>query len=68
KNARSKRALDARLPKQVEDPRTTLFVCGTHTGQILNDLKRDLMAPTQSPSLRKTTSVPSTPPPPPPRP
>ncbi|KAF8216383.1 Brix domain-containing protein [Mycena galopus ATCC 62051] len=44
KNARSKRALDARLPKEVEDPRTTLFVRGTHTGQVLNEVMRDLMA------------------------
>ncbi|KAK7012269.1 Brix domain-containing protein [Favolaschia claudopus] len=44
KNARAKRALDARLPKEVEDPRTTIFVRGTHTGQVLNDVMRDLMA------------------------
>lgn len=44
KNARSKRALDARLPKEVEDPRTTLFVRGTHTGEVLNGVMRDLMA------------------------
>ncbi|KAJ7890659.1 Brix-domain-containing protein [Mycena olivaceomarginata] len=44
KNARSKRALDARLPKDIEDPRTTVFVRGTHTGQVLNDVMRDLMA------------------------
>ncbi|KAJ7043499.1 Brix-domain-containing protein [Mycena alexandri] len=44
KNARSKRALDARLPKEVEDPRTTVFVRGTHTGEVLNGVMRDLMA------------------------
>ncbi|KAJ6493668.1 Brix domain-containing protein [Mycena vitilis] len=44
KNARSKRALDARLPKEVEDARTTLFVRGTHTGEVLNAVMRDLMA------------------------
>ncbi|KAF7370704.1 Brix domain-containing protein [Mycena sanguinolenta] len=44
KNARAKRALDARLPKEVEDPRTAVFVRGTHTGQVLNDVMRDLMA------------------------
>ncbi|KAJ7207294.1 Brix domain-containing protein [Mycena haematopus] len=44
KNARSKRALDARLPKEVEDPRTTVFVRGTHTGEVLNHVMRDLMA------------------------
>ncbi|KAJ7733255.1 Brix-domain-containing protein [Mycena maculata] len=44
KNARSKRALDARSPKEVEDPRTTVFVRGTHTGELLNGVMRDLMA------------------------
>ncbi|KAJ6518669.1 Brix domain-containing protein [Mycena sanguinolenta] len=44
KNARAKRALDARLPKEVEDPSTAVFVRGTHTGQVLNDVMRDLMA------------------------
>nr|GAT46746.1 predicted protein [Mycena chlorophos] len=44
KNARSKRALDARQPKEVEDPRTTVFVRGTHTGEVLNSVMRDLMA------------------------
>ncbi|KAJ7224369.1 Brix-domain-containing protein [Mycena pura] len=44
KNARSKRALDARLPKEVEDPRTTVFVRGVHTGDVLNGVMRDLMA------------------------
>ncbi|KAJ6591688.1 Brix domain-containing protein, partial [Mycena vulgaris] len=43
-NARSKRALDARLPKEVEDPRTAIFVRGTHTGDLLNGVMRDLMA------------------------
>ncbi|KAJ7623306.1 Brix-domain-containing protein [Roridomyces roridus] len=44
KNARSKRALDARLPKEQEDPRTTVFVRGTHSGELLNGVMRDLMA------------------------
>ncbi|KAF8071946.1 Brix domain-containing protein [Lyophyllum atratum] len=44
KNARSKRALDARLPKEVEDARTAIFVKGTHTGETLNAVMRDLMA------------------------
>lgn len=44
KNARSKRALDARQPKEVEDPRTTIFVKGTHTGEVLNSLMRELMS------------------------
>ncbi|KAF9011859.1 Brix-domain-containing protein [Cyathus striatus] len=44
KNARSKRALDARLPKEIEDPRTAVFVKGTHTGEILNGVMKDLTA------------------------
>ncbi|KAJ3517015.1 hypothetical protein NMY22_g14064 [Coprinellus aureogranulatus] len=44
KNARSKRALDAREPKEVEDPRTVIFVKGTHTGEVLNGVFKDLMA------------------------
>lgn len=43
KNARSKRALDARQPKEIEDPRTTLFVKGTHTGDILNGVMKELV-------------------------
>ncbi|KAF8155431.1 Brix domain-containing protein [Crassisporium funariophilum] len=44
KNARSKRALDARLPKETEDPRTAIFVKGTHAGEVLNSVMRELMA------------------------
>ncbi|KAH8830115.1 Brix domain-containing protein [Flagelloscypha sp. PMI_526] len=44
RNARSKRAMDARLPKEVEDERTTVFVKGTHTGEVLNAAMKDLMA------------------------
>ncbi|KAH9483523.1 Ribosome production factor 2-like protein [Psilocybe cubensis] len=44
KNARSKRALEARQPKEVEDPRTAIFVKGTHTGEVLNNVMRELMA------------------------
>ncbi|KZV86151.1 Brix-domain-containing protein [Exidia glandulosa HHB12029] len=44
KNARSKRALQAREPKEVEDPRTCIFVRGTHTGEVLNGVMKDLMA------------------------
>ena len=43
KNARSKRALEAREPKEVEDPRTVIFVKGTHTGERLNVLMKDLV-------------------------
>jgi len=41
-NARTKRALDARAPKEVEDPRVAIFVKGTHTGEILNGVMREL--------------------------
>ncbi|KAJ7596766.1 Brix domain-containing protein [Mycena floridula] len=44
KNARSKRALDARAPKEIEDSRTAIFVKGTKTGETLNKLMKDLMA------------------------
>ncbi|KAG7439197.1 Brix-domain-containing protein [Guyanagaster necrorhizus] len=44
KNARSKRVLDARMPKEVEDVRTAIFVKGTHTGEVLNGVMKDLMA------------------------
>ncbi|PFH49830.1 hypothetical protein AMATHDRAFT_81168 [Amanita thiersii Skay4041] len=44
KNARSKRALEARAPKEVEDPRTAIFVKGTHTGELLNNVMKELMA------------------------
>jgi hypothetical protein len=43
KNARSKRALEAREPKEVEDPRTAIFVKGTHTGEKLNVVMKELV-------------------------
>ncbi|KAH9998997.1 Brix-domain-containing protein [Russula vinacea] len=44
KNARSKRVLEARESKEVEDPRTVIFVRGTHTGEVVNGVMKDLMA------------------------
>ncbi|KAH9923783.1 Brix-domain-containing protein [Epithele typhae] len=44
KNARSKRALQAREPKEVEDPRTVIFVKGTHAGEKVNAAMKELMA------------------------
>ncbi|KAG1723471.1 Brix domain-containing protein [Suillus paluster] len=44
RNARSKRALDAREAKEVEDVRTAIFVKGTHTGEIVNGVMQELMA------------------------
>ncbi|KIJ53412.1 hypothetical protein M422DRAFT_58589 [Sphaerobolus stellatus SS14] len=43
KNARSKRAMVAREPKEVEDPRTAIFVKGTSPGQKIMDVMKDLM-------------------------
>jgi len=43
KNARSKRALGVREPKEVEDPRTVIFVRGTHTGEVVNGVMKDLV-------------------------
>jgi ribosome production factor 2 len=43
KNARSKRAMDARQPKEIEDPRTAIFVKGTHTGEVLNGAMKELV-------------------------
>ncbi|KAG1758372.1 Brix-domain-containing protein [Suillus occidentalis] len=44
RNARSKRALEAREAKEVEDVRTAIFVKGTHTGEIVNGVMKELMA------------------------
>jgi hypothetical protein len=43
RNARSKRALDAREPKEAEDPRTAIFVRGTHPGEKVNNVMKDLV-------------------------
>ncbi|KAF8521411.1 Brix-domain-containing protein [Hysterangium stoloniferum] len=44
KNARSKRAMEAREAKEVEDPRTAIFVRGTHPGEKVVNVMTDLMA------------------------
>ncbi|KAF8346888.1 Brix-domain-containing protein [Amanita rubescens] len=44
KNAQSKRAMEARAPKEVEDPRVAIFVKGTHVGELLNNTMKELMA------------------------
>ncbi|KAJ3506495.1 hypothetical protein NLJ89_g6837 [Agrocybe chaxingu] len=44
KNARSKRVLDGRQPKEIEDARTAVFVKGTHTGDVLNSVFKELMS------------------------
>ena len=43
KNARSKRALEARESKEVEDPHTIIFVRGTHTGEVVKGVIKDLV-------------------------
>lgn len=43
RNARSKRALEAREAKEVEDVRTAIFVKGTHTGEIVNGVMKELV-------------------------
>ena len=45
KNARSKRALQAREPKEVEDARTAIFVKGTHAGEKVNAVMKELVRP-----------------------
>ncbi|TFY52629.1 hypothetical protein EVG20_g10471 [Dentipellis fragilis] len=44
KNARSKRAMEAREPKEVEDARTAIFVKGTHTGEVVTKVMKELMS------------------------
>ncbi|KAL6308484.1 Brix-domain-containing protein [Sparassis latifolia] len=44
RNARSKRAMQAREPKEVEDPRIAIFVRGTHTGEKVSAAMKELMS------------------------
>ncbi|KAH0830137.1 putative ribosome production factor [Lanmaoa asiatica] len=44
RNARSKRALEVREPKEVEDARTAIFVRGTHAGEAVQNAMKELMA------------------------
>ncbi|CUA77082.1 Ribosome production factor 2 homolog [Rhizoctonia solani] len=44
RNAASKRALEARAPKEIEDERTVIFVKGTHVGEKVSGVMKDLMA------------------------
>jgi ribosome production factor 2 len=43
RNARSKRALEARAPREIEDGRTAIYVRGSHTGEVLNGVMKDLV-------------------------
>jgi ribosome production factor 2 len=43
RNARSKRALEAREAKEIEDVRTAVFVKGTHTGEVVNGVMKELV-------------------------
>ena len=38
-----KRVLQAREPKEVEDPRTAIFVKGTHAGEKVNAVMKELV-------------------------
>lgn len=44
KNARSKRALEAREPKEVEDQRKAIFVHGMKTGEVVDKVMKEMMA------------------------
>ncbi|KAM5533669.1 hypothetical protein V8D89_012636 [Ganoderma adspersum] len=44
KNARSKRVLQAREAKEVEDPQVAIFVKGTHAGEKVTAIMKELMA------------------------
>lgn len=35
--------MEARQPKEVEDPRTCVFVKGTHTGEVVGHAMRELV-------------------------
>jgi ribosome production factor 2 len=35
--------MDAREPKEIEDPRTAIFVKGTHTGEVVNGVMKELV-------------------------
>ncbi|KAG8925752.1 rRNA-binding ribosome biosynthesis protein rpf2 [Tulasnella sp. 408] len=52
RNARVKRALAAREPKEVEDARTAVFVKGTTGSEVLNGVMKDLLA------LKKPHAIP----------
>ncbi|KAG9019161.1 rRNA-binding ribosome biosynthesis protein rpf2 [Tulasnella sp. 427] len=52
RNARVKRALAAREPKEVEDARTAVFVKGTTGSEVLNGVTKDLLA------LKKPHAIP----------
>lgn len=44
RNAASKRALEARAPKEVEDEKTIIFVKGTHVGERVTGVMKDLVS------------------------
>ena len=35
--------MDAREPKEIEDPRMAIFVKGTHTGEVVNGVMKELV-------------------------
>jgi hypothetical protein len=44
RNAASKRALEARAPKEIEDEKTVIFVKGTHVGERVAGAMKDLVS------------------------
>ena len=43
KNARSKRALEAREPKEVEDVKKVIFIKGNHAGELVGNVIKELV-------------------------
>jgi ribosome production factor 2 len=35
--------MESRAPKEVEDPRVSIFVKGTHVGEVLNNVMKELV-------------------------
>ena len=35
--------MESRAPKEVEDPRVAIFVKGTHVGEVLNNVMKELV-------------------------
>ena len=54
KNARAKRAMDKRAPREVENPKTTLFLKGGKSSNITHMASRD-MAKLKKPFIEKFT-------------
>ena len=53
KTQRAKRALEARAPKVIENPKKALFLRGHHTSAVSNGVLRDLVCSRGSASLQR---------------